>query len=97
MVRWHAQFVRVLAFFALCGCSYFRTNQAPRYETVQADPRHDTERAEAEHAKAIALMNGASCCKGGCDLAKAEDHLQQALIARLQQQLAANRVAVGTP
>ena len=62
------------------GCATFRATEKTHYETVQADAQHDTQLAEAEHAKAIDYLSGHSC-GGACDLVKAEEHLQQALVA----------------
>jgi hypothetical protein len=63
------------------GCSLFEEAHKPQqYETVQADPRHETAVAEAEHAKALKILNEPSCCTG-CNPCKAEEHLQKALVA----------------
>lgn len=62
------------------GCSLFEEAHKPQYETVQADPRHETAVAEAEHAQALKLLNEPSCCTG-CNPCKAEEHLQKALVA----------------
>jgi hypothetical protein len=62
------------------GCSLFQEEHKPQYETVQADPRHDTAVAEAEHAQALKILNESSCCTG-CNPCKAEEHLQKALVA----------------
>jgi tetratricopeptide (TPR) repeat protein len=62
------------------GCSLFQEEHKPQYETVQADPRHDTAVAEAEHAQALKILNEPSCCTG-CNPCKAEEHLQKALVA----------------
>jgi Tfp pilus assembly protein PilF len=62
------------------GCSTFRETQTTHYETVQADAQHDTQLAEADHAKAIEYLSGRSCA-GGCDLVKAEEYLEKALVA----------------
>ncbi len=64
---------------ATSGCSAFHETQKTHYETVQADAQHDTQTAEAEHAKAIEFLSGSKC--GGCDFVKAEEHLQKALVA----------------
>jgi Tfp pilus assembly protein PilF len=63
-----------------CGCSALHETQKTQYVTVQADGQHDTVLAEAEHAKAVDYLCGRTC-GGACDLAKAEEHLQQALVA----------------
>jgi Tfp pilus assembly protein PilF len=65
--------------FPVGGCSFLHEVQNTHYETVQADAQHDTQLAEAEHAKAIEYFSGRSC--GGCDFSKAEEHLQKALVA----------------
>jgi hypothetical protein len=63
------------------GCSLFEEAHKPQqYETVQADPRHETAVAEAEHAKALKILNEPTCCTG-CNPCKAEEHLQKALVA----------------
>jgi hypothetical protein len=62
------------------GCGAFRATEKTHYETVQADAQHDTQLAEAEHAKAIDYFCGRKC-GGACDLVKAEEHLQKALLA----------------
>jgi Tfp pilus assembly protein PilF len=62
------------------GCSSFRETEKTHYETVQADAQHDTPLAEADHAKAIEYISGRSCA-GGCDLVKAEEYLEKALVA----------------
>lgn len=64
----------------LSGCNSFHETHKPQYETVQADPRHETALAEAEHAKAVKFLNGSGGCKG-CNPVKAEEHLQKALMA----------------
>jgi hypothetical protein len=61
------------------GCAALRETKATHYETVQADGQHDTQTAEAEHAKAIEYLSGQKC--SGCDFVKAEEHLQKALVA----------------
>jgi Tfp pilus assembly protein PilF len=68
------------AALALSGCSAFRPAPKTHYETVVADAQHDTETAEVEHAKAIDCLSGRTCA-GCCDPAKAEEHLQKALVA----------------
>jgi hypothetical protein len=65
---------------ALSGCGTFRETQKTHYETVQADAQHDTQTAEAEHAQAIDYLCGRKC-GGACDLIKAEEHLEKALVA----------------
>jgi hypothetical protein len=86
--------IRVLSVLlvALAGCSFLYDSHKTTYETVQADPHHDTELAEAEHAKALEIMNGGSLCKS-CDPAKAEEHLQQALVADVTYGPAHNSLA----
>lgn len=81
MDRWHfPACILGISLAAISGCNSFQETQKPQYETVQADPRHETAVAEAEHAKALKFLNGSSACKG-CDPAKAEEHLQKALVA----------------
>jgi hypothetical protein len=74
-----AFWVSLAAALAASGCGTFHETQKVHYETVQADAQHDTLSAEAEHTKAIDYLNGCKC--GGCNLIKAEEHLQQALVA----------------
>jgi Tfp pilus assembly protein PilF len=62
------------------GCTALHETKSSHYETVQADGQHDTQAAEAEHATAIDYFCGRKC-GGSCDLVKAEEHLQQALVA----------------
>jgi hypothetical protein len=62
------------------GCAALRETKTTHYETVQADGQHDTQTAEAEHAKAIDYLSGHKC-GGACDFVKAEEHLQKALVA----------------
>ena len=61
------------------GCAALQETKATHYETVQADGQHDTQTAEAEHAKAIEYLSGQKC--GGCNFVNAEEHLQKALVA----------------
>jgi Tfp pilus assembly protein PilF len=80
MDRWAVRALTLTAAVTLVhGCSSFGGHK-PRYETVQADPHHDAELAEAEHAKALTYLKGTSCCKG-YDPVKGEEHLQKALLA----------------
>jgi hypothetical protein len=66
---------------AVCaGCGSLQEAHKLQYETVQADPRHETAVAEAEHAKALKILNEPGCCTGS-NPCKAEEHLQKALVA----------------
>jgi hypothetical protein len=67
-----------LAFFS--GCNFFHQAHEPHYETVQADPRHETAVAEDEHAQALKFLNKCPGCER-YDLVKAEEHLEKALVA----------------
>jgi hypothetical protein len=81
MDRWHfPAFILGVSLGAVSGCNSFHETHQPQYETVQADPRHETAVAEAEHAQALKFLNGTSICKE-CNPAKAEEHLQKALVA----------------
>ncbi len=81
MDRWHyPALVLSVPLVLFSGCNFFSETHKAQYETVQADPRHETAVAEAEHAKALKFLNGSPPCKG-CDPIKAEEHLQQALVA----------------
>jgi Tfp pilus assembly protein PilF len=71
--------IAVCAALVASGCAALRETKTTHYETVQADGQHDTQTAEAEHAKAIEYLSGQKC--GGCDFVKAEEHLQKALVA----------------
>jgi len=62
------------------GCGIFHTTHKPTYETVQADPHHDIQKAEREHAKALAMMGGSPDSKG-CNWGQVQEHLQNALVA----------------
>ncbi len=68
------------ALAVFCGCNVFHEAHDPHYETVQADPRHETAVAEDEHAQALKFLNKCPGCER-CDLVKAEEHLQKALVA----------------
>jgi hypothetical protein len=68
------------ALAVFCGCNVFHEAHDPHYETVQADPRHETAVAEDEHAQALKFLNKCPGCQQ-CDLVKAEEHLQKALVA----------------
>lgn len=72
----------------LVGCRTSGDKPTPNYRTVQASPTRDTERAAAEHAKALAILDRCSrcyqceCVKNAlCNPCQAEQHLQNALIA----------------
>jgi len=81
MDRWHPPLCILTAALAVfCGCNVFHETHDPHYETVQADPRHETAVAEDEHAKALKFLNKCPGCER-CDLVKAEEHLQKALVA----------------
>ena len=56
------------------GCHALKLRPKPNYETLSADPRHDTKKAIAKTDRGVVLME-----KG--DLEKAEKHLQEALVA----------------
>ncbi|MCA9040843.1 MAG: tetratricopeptide repeat protein [Planctomycetaceae bacterium] len=69
------------------GCALFRPEEPLNYQTVQADPRHNTEEAKEEHEQALEII-GKHFDETPClfefphaDLTKAEQHLQKALIA----------------
>ncbi len=72
--------ISVCMLWATSGCGTLRDAPKTHYETVQADAQHDTQTAEAEHAKAIEYLCGRGC-GGACDLTKAEQHLEKALVA----------------
>lgn len=72
------------------GCTAIHAPELREYETVEADPRRDTKSAEHHHQKALKIIDRASnpafyqceCLAGAlCNLHKAQEHLQKALVA----------------
>lgn len=89
-VRWAAVLITVWA--TASGCSTFTHQPLPDYRTVEASPHRDTPRAEREHQQALKILDGCQkpwtcpldcgCIRGKlCNLHRAEEHLQNALIA----------------
>lgn len=85
-----AQATALAATLVLSGCSSIKSPDAREYETVEADPRRDTKTAEHHHQKALKIIDRASnpayyeceCVAGTlCNLHKAQEHLQKALVA----------------
>ncbi len=75
--------------WTLTGCqSVLSTKQQSNYQTVQADPNRNTAEAKRIHEKALKILSrcpGNYCCecvaKAACNPCKAEQLLQDALIA----------------
>ena len=68
------RFLILVAAFAIAGCASSDNSSKVNYETVARDPRRDTERAEAENARAKRLIAAG-------DYARAETALRAALSA----------------
>lgn len=67
------------AALALLGCARLERQPAD-YQTISADSSHDTPLSREEHAKALKLLDGGAKDNPAM-LEKAEQHLQQALVA----------------
>jgi Tfp pilus assembly protein PilF len=64
----------------MSGCATLLDRKAAKYETVRADHRADTETAEKHYRWARRYLE--KCARGGrCEYDKAEQRLQQALVA----------------
>lgn len=81
--------VVVAGLIGLPGCQVMQTGKpASDYRTVQANPNRDTQRAKRLHDKALGILTHCDTCyqcecvaKTFCDPCKAEQLLQEALIA----------------
>ncbi|WP_339911777.1 hypothetical protein [Symmachiella dynata] len=71
-----------VCWFALVGCALLESDEEATYETISAAPGHDTETAIKQHEKALKIIQRYLDGKPHhSDLAKAEEHLQAALVA----------------
>ena len=72
---------RLLLLCVVCvsGCKLFHREPTPKYQTVPASPQRDTKTSIKEHEKALKLLEDR--LGGPKMLAKAEEHLQKALVA----------------
>lgn len=64
------------------GCQLMRHDQTTTYQTVEANPRRDTEEAEEQHQAAVEIIDRYLAGKRHhADLQEAEEYLQAALVA----------------
>ena len=86
-------FIAIAEASAMTGCKALNTPYTKQYETVSANPNHDSVTAEREHAKALKYLDCFEPDHPG-KLAKAEIHLKKALVADVTYGPAHNSLGV---
>ena len=86
-------FIAIAEVSAMSGCKALNTPYTKQYETVSANPNHDSVTAEREHAKALKYLDCFEPDHPG-KLAKAEIHLKKALVADVTYGPAHNSLGV---
>lgn len=77
------------------GCARWHVDAEPVYQTIEANPRRNTERAERQHHKALKIIRRHLDRRHfHADLHEAEDHLQRALVADVTYGPAHNSLGV---
>lgn len=84
-----------LGIILMPGCARWHVDAEPVYQTIEANPRRNTERAERQHHKALKIIRRHLDRRHfHADLHEAEDHLQQALVADVTYGPAHNSLGV---